>query len=182
MRVNLLPYQLAQKAGPNWRTVFTLAGVVLLAAVTLIFYVALQAQVTNYRADIAATQEEYSKYTAAVERKELLDSLQAMYTQKSGFISQLAGQGVKWNDVMDEIRRIIPRTVVLENVSSDAQGVITMDGRAGSLQAISQFMVNIQKAGTITEPDIKSIEWDAENQVFVWNMTCRTKQVVSTGG
>lgn len=182
MKVNLLPYQMAQKAGPNWRSVFTLAGVVLLAAVTLIFYVALQARVGSYAAKIAAAEEQYQKYTTALERKTLLDQLQAAYTTKSGFIEQLAGQGVKWNDIMDEIRAIIPRTVVLSTVTSNATGLITMQGQAGSLQAIAQFMVNIQKGETISKADIIRATWDPDANAFVFTMTCQAKQQEVSGG
>ncbi len=182
MKVNLLPYQLAQKAGPNWRAVFTIAGVVLLAAVTLIFYVALQAQVASFKADIASTEKELANYASAVERKSLLDSLQAAYTEKSAFIGQLAGEGIKWNSVMDEIRHIVPATVVLESVTSNTEGLVNIDGRAGSLQAIAQFVVNIQAAQTVTDPDVKSIGWNTDLGVYEWKMTCKTKQVVSTGG
>ncbi len=182
MKVNLLPYQMAQKAGPNWRGVFTLAGLVLLAAVTLIFYVALQARIGSYEAKIAAAEEQYQKYTTALERKTLLDQLQAAYTAKSGFIEQLAGQGVKWNDIMDEIRTIIPRTVVLDTVTSGAGGLITMQGQAGSLQAIAQFMVNIQKGQTISKADIVKATWNDGEEAFTFTMTCKVRQQEASSG
>jgi len=176
VKVNLLPYQMAQKAGPNWRTIFTLAGVVMLAAVTLIFYVALQARVASYAAKITAAEEQYKQYTEALDRKTLLDQLQAAYTSKSCFINQLAGQGVKWNDIMDELRDIIPRTVVLDAVTADTNGVITLQGRAGSLQAMAQFMINIQTGRTIEKPDIISADWNPDAGAFMFTMTCRAKQ------
>lgn len=183
MKVNLLPYQMAQKAGPNWRTIFALGGVVLLAAVTLIFYVALQARVTSYEARITDADQKYQNYVAALGRKDLLDQLQAAYTQKSGFIQQLSGQGVEWNLIMDEIRDIIPRTVVLDEVTSNTEGVITIDGRAGSLQALAQFMVNIEKAKYIAQPDIKTATWDTEANAFVFVMLCTAKaEAVNQGG
>lgn len=183
MRVNLLPYHMAQKAGPNWRTVFSLAGVVLLAAVTLIFYVALQARITSFQAKIVAAEEQYQQYVGALERKELLDQLQAAYSSKSTFIDQLAGGGVKWNDIMDELREIIPKTVVLDHVGADPTGVISLQGRAGSWQAIAQFMVRIQAAEYVTEPDIQRASWECAEAYFTFSMTCRTKQPeVSPGG
>lgn len=183
MKVNLLPYQIAQKAGPNWRTVFSLAGVVLLAAVTLIFYVALQARVASFQAKIDVAETQYQEYTGALERKNLLDQLQAAYSEKSEFIDTLSGEGVKWNDIMDELRDIIPRTVVLGRVSSDEMGVITIEGRAGSLQAMVQFMINIQAGNYVTTPDIQRASWSTEASCFMFSMTCQTKQqVVSTDG
>lgn len=182
MKVNLLPYQMAQKAGTNWRTIFTLAGVVMLAAVTLIFYVALQARVASYEARIVAADEQYTNYTNALEQKALLDQLQAAYTTKSGFIDKLAGQGVLWNDIMDEIRDIIPRTVVLGTVGADTEGLITINGMSGSLQALAQFMIGIAKGQTIEKPDIITATWDETTSSFQFVLTCRAKQAVSNGG
>ncbi|RJQ08408.1 MAG: hypothetical protein C4551_05385 [Bacillota bacterium] len=182
MKVNLLPYQLAQKAGPNWRTIFLLGGMVLLAGVTLIFYVALQGQVNKFMADIAAVKRDYEQYTAALERKATLDQLQASYTEKQGFIMQLSGEGVKWNDIMDELRSIIPKTVVLDTVSSDETGHMVLEGRAGGLIALSQFHNNIQDSATMAAPDVKSVLWDIEGAFFKFVLECDAKQAVGDGG
>jgi Tfp pilus assembly protein PilN len=183
MKVNLLPYQIAQKAGPNWRAVFSLAGVVLLAAVTLIFYVALEARVRSFEKRITSAEVQFQEYAGALERKSLLEQLQAAYSEKSAFIEELSGEGVKWNDIMDELRQIIPRTVVLGKVISDDTGLISIEGRAGSLQAIVQFMVNIQKGHYVTEPDIQKASWSVDAGCFTFSMTCRAKQqVVSQDG
>ncbi len=182
MKVNLLPYQMAQKAGTNWRTLVSLAGVVLLAGVTLIFYVALQARIGSYEARITTAEEQYQQYTTALERKSTLDELQAAYTTKSGFIEQLAGLGIKWNDIMDELRDIIPRTVVLDNVASTPEGLITVTGNAGSWQALAQFMVGIQRAETIEKPDIIRGTWNPAENVLDFTMTCRAKPQEANGG
>lgn len=181
MRVNLLPYQMVGKTGPNWQLVFTLSGIVLLASVTAIFYVSLQAQVSSYQNQIAAMEQEYQQYQAAIDRKAFLDQLQTVYTQKSTFIEQLAGEGVKWNLIMEEIRDIIPRTVIVDTMNSGDGGTINIVGRAGSLQALSHFMVNIQMATYVTKPDLQRIAWDSEESAFGFTMTCQPKEVGAGG-
>ncbi len=181
MKVNLLPYQMVQKAGRNWRGLFALGGVILLASATLIFYVALQAQITRYEQDIAAMETEYQQYTAALERKKLLDEMQAAFSEKSGFITQLSGSGVKWNTIMDELRSIIPKTVVLYSVSSTEGTTIDITGQADTLQALAQFMINIQKANRVTKPDVRDVNWDQAAATFLFTMTCETKEVPAGG-
>lgn len=176
MRVNLLPYQLAQKAGPNWRGVFTLAGVALLAAVTLIFYGALQVQVTRVQKDLIAMEQDYQQYQPALERQQLLQDLQARRDAMTQFTESVPGMGVKWNLIMDELRDIIPATVVLEDVISDpTTGAITVSGRSGSLQALAQFMVAIQKAEYVTQPDIRNATRNLDLDFFAFTMTCLPK-------
>jgi Tfp pilus assembly protein PilN len=176
MRVNLLPYQMAQKAGPNWRGVFTLAGVALLAAVTLIFYGALQVQVTRIQKDLITMEQDYEQYEPALGRLQLLQDLQARRDAMTRFTESLPGMGVRWNLIMGELRDIIPATVVLEDVISDpATGVIALSGRSGSLQALAQFMVAIQKAEYVTQPDIRNATRNLEVGFFEFIMTCLPK-------
>jgi Tfp pilus assembly protein PilN len=175
MKINLLPYQDAQRTGPNWQLIFSVLGLVLLGGVTVIFYLALEGQVQSIEAEIAATRADYQKYAAALERKALLDQLQQTYSQKSGFIERLSGEGVRWNLVMDELARIIPRTVILDTVTNDGVKSISINGRAGSLQAISQFMVNIQAAVYLAKPDIHQATWNADISSFVFSITCEAK-------
>jgi len=181
MRVNLLPYELTGKRKANWSLVFTLLGIFMVAVVTAVFYLALQGRVNALRDEIAMVKNEYQNYTRAIERKSLLDQLQVVYSEKSGFINELSGEGVKWNLIMDEIRDIIPRTVVLDMVTNDGEDLITITGRAGSLQAISQYMINIQTARYVADPDLKNATWNAELEAFEFLMTCSPKGV-SGGG
>ncbi|MCL6580786.1 MAG: PilN domain-containing protein [Firmicutes bacterium] len=181
MRVNLLPTEMVRRVRPNWRAVLSLVGVLLLAAVTGVFYTALQSQVGRIEASIRAMEEEYRHYTAALARKQTMDELRTLYEEKSRFVQQLSGQ-VRWNGVMDELRAIVPRTVVLHSVSSDAAGNISIAGQSGSWQALSQFVVNIQAGSCVTDPDVKSVTWNEELGAFVFSMTCKTKAGVGQSG
>jgi Tfp pilus assembly protein PilN len=181
MKVNLLPYEAPERRGANLTLIFALTGILLLAGATFIFYAALEGRVTAIQGQIADIQQEYEKYGPALERRAYLDRLEAAIKQKSAFIEELSGQGVKWNRIMDELRDIIPQTVVLDAVTNSEDGVITIVGRAGSLQAISQYMENIRRSEYVTAPGIKRVSWNTEFGAFEFIMTCRTK-AVSDGG
>jgi Tfp pilus assembly protein PilN len=181
MRVNLLPYQEEQKTGTRWATIFTLLGAILLVAVTVVFYLAMEGQVRSYEDRIAGLEREYQNYLPALQRKAELDQLLAMHSQKSDFVSQLSGEGVKWNLIMDELRKIIPLTVVVDSIEAQGEAEILIKGRAGSWQAISHFMVNIQNAKTVTRPDLHKGSWKREINAFEFEMTCEAKEASSGG-
>ncbi len=181
MKVNLLPYEVPERRRANLTLIFALTGILLLAGATFIFYSALQGRVTAIHSQIADIQREYEKYGPALERKAYLDQLEAAISRKSAFIQQLSGQGVKWNRIMDELRDIIPQTVVLDAVTNGEDGVITIVGRAGSLQAVSQYMENIRESEFVTAPGIRRVTWNTEFGAFEFVMTCRAK-AVSDGG
>lgn len=181
MRVNLLPYEMTEKKTTNLGVIFTMVGLVLLAAVTGVFYLGLQGRVNELERSISQAQADFQEYARAIERKSYLDQLQIVVSQKEGLVDELSGQGVKWNLIMDEIRDIIPWTVVLDTVTNDAEGTITIAGRAGSLQAISQYLVNVQKARYVTAPDIQTATWSPDLNAFMFVMTCAPK-VVPEGG
>jgi len=180
MRVNLLPYHMTEKKGPNWPLIFTLAGIILLAAVTFIFYTALQARIADYEVRIADMRREYEQYTAAIGRKDYLDQLQALVNQKQSFIDQLSGHGVQWNLIMDELRSIIPKTVVLDTVRDNGEA-IEISGHAGSLQAIAYYMENIDEGRYVTDSEIHNATWSDGLGAFLFKMTCRARGVPSGG-
>ena len=141
------------------------------------FHLALRAQEDRYVREIAEAEDELQRRAVPADRLSLLSRLETAGMNKSAFIESTHAEDIAWNDILHEIREMVPETVVLASVGNEPGGLVRLSGMTRDLKALSQFGSNIQNAVYVTRPKFEVAEWDHDLNALVFTLTCRAKGV-----
>jgi len=146
-RVNLLP----KPKPPSWWLLggsgLVATAVVLVAVVFSLGWLSQQTateieQVKRLTAERKAAEGRYRVMQAQVEA---IDAQKGAYE----FVAKGAPQ---WSEIMDQLRGLMPEGVRFDKIEGAHDGLIVISGKAESLRAIGQFMLNLRGSGTFYEP------------------------------
>lgn len=156
-------------------------GVVVLTLLAGLGHLGLWAVVRHYEAELAEARQECASLAGVVERYELMQRFEATNAGKGSLIAALPVINVKWNRVLDEVRRVIPQTVVLTALRSEPSGVVTVEGRAGDLEVLAQFGAGVQTATYLGSPGLSQAQWDSATGTYVFTLSFEIREVGGGG-
>ncbi len=149
--------QVAAFSGDPWTAGVVAAGVLVLLLTAFSFWRTgvrtdeLQARIDQEVADSA-------RLSSTIELVESLRARQDTITQKIGVIRSVDQRRYVWPHLMDEISRSVPAFTWLSRVGStepaDSGAVgpaLTLEGSAGSTQALTRFMKNLEMSPFIRD-------------------------------
>ncbi len=157
------------------------AGIVVLSLLAGLTRLCLSAAARHYEEEIAAARSERAGLGAVVQRYELLRKLEASNGSEGDLLAAWPVRSVKWNQVLAEIGRVIPETVVLTSLTSDPAGQVTVQGHAESLEVIAQFGAGIQAATNLGRPALSQAQRDQVTGSYTFTLRFETKEVGSGG-
>lgn len=168
IRINLLAVErerVRRRPGLDLSQQITVLGslLVLVAALGVVWWWwTLRQRVARLDRDIAAAQQE------TVRLKSVLDELRRMETRRTQFQQRVAlieelrrGQGVAVR-LLDQVSRSVPDRLWLTELRQEGSSV-TMQGRAISLTALSDFVGNLEASGYFARP-VEILESTTEEQ------------------
>lgn len=146
-RVNLLP----RPKPPSW---WLLGGaglastvVVLLALVVTLGTLSRQTatQIAEVKRLTAERQATEGRYRVLQKQVETVDAQKGAYE----FVAKGAP---RWSEILDQLRGLMPEGVRFDKIEGAHDGLIVITGKAESLKAVGQFMLNLRGSGTFYEP------------------------------
>lgn len=154
----------------HWKTLLV-TGVATLLVLSIGFWVVVAMVTAGWRGEIAELQLANQGLGATLERSRHLDALLQEIQTKSQGIQALSAPGISWSLVLDELRRIAPSGVVLDSVRCQVP-LMSIAGRAGSLEALAEFAINIREAQNLGQPVVRDSTWDPGVGAFIFSLTC----------
>lgn len=153
IRINLLPRE--RERAPAAAPVRLGAVVIVLllaAAVAATFYLnrrneAVQAAITETK---AAIDELQPKVARVEELKRLIEAAE----RKEQMLKRLEAGRIPWDQVLLELRVVIPRDVWLTSVSLAGDGNLVFNGFGMSYTAVARFMVNLESSRMFEGTDL----------------------------
>ena len=155
IRINLLPRERVRAPAPAPIRVGAVAVVLLLAA-AVVATLALNARNTAVREEIAAINAEITELEPKVARVEELKRLIEIAERKEQMLKRLEAARIPWDQVLLELRVVIPRDVWLTSITAAQDGNLIFNGFGLSYTAIARFMVNLESSQMFEGTDLVS--------------------------
>jgi len=153
IRINLLPRERVRAPAPAPLRVGAVAVVLLLAA-AVVATLALNARNTAVREEIAAINAEITELEPKVARVEELKRLIEIAERKEQMLKRLEAARIPWDQVLLELRVVIPRDVWLTSVSAAQDGNLVFNGFGLSYTDVARFMVNLESSQMFEGTDL----------------------------
>jgi type IV pilus assembly protein PilN len=155
IQINLLPRERVRAPAPLPVRVGTLV-LVLLVAAAVVATLALNARNATVRDKIATINAEITELEPRVARVEELKRLIEVAERKEQMLKRLEAARIPWDQVLLELRVVIPRDVWLTSVSAAQDGNLVFNGLGLSYTSIARFMVNLESSPMFEGTDLVS--------------------------
>ncbi|TMJ01508.1 MAG: PilN domain-containing protein [Bacillati bacterium ANGP1] len=142
IRINLLPRERVRRPTVAPRVLVGLAFVVVVAALVLAT-LALNLRNARVRAQIDDVNVRIEELKPKVAEVEALQRQIAEARRKEQLLRQLEGLRIPWDNVLNELRKIMPADVWLIRIDARGDGNLTFNGFGMSYEAVARFMVNL---------------------------------------
>ena len=153
IRINLLPRERVRAPAPAPLRVGAVV-VVLLVAVAVVATLALNARNAAVREKIKAINAEITELEPKVARVEELKRLIEVAERKEQMLKRLEAARIPWDQVLLELRGVVPRDVWLTSVSAAQDGNLVFNGFGLSYTAVARFMVNLESSQMFEGTDL----------------------------
>lgn len=146
-RVNLLP----RPKPPSWWLLggagFSATAVLLVALLVSLGWLGQQTAL-----EIEEVKRQTTERRAADARyRTLLSQVEVVDAQKGAY--EFVAKGApRWSEVLDQLRGLMPEGVRFDKIEGAHDGLILISGKAETLRAVGQFMLNLRGSGTFYEP------------------------------
>lgn len=146
-KVNLLP----RPKPPSWLLLGG-AGLAVTAGVVVATMVSLGWLTQQTATEIQDVKRLTTERRAQEARyKTLQAQVEAVDAQKGAY--EFVAKGApRWSEVLDQLRNLMPDGVRFDKIEAAHDGLILISGKAESLRAVGQFMLNLRGSGTFYEP------------------------------
>lgn len=153
IRINLLPRERVRAPAP---APLRIGGVVLvlLVAAAVVATLFLNARNAAVRDEIAAINAEITELEPKVARVEELKRLIEVAERKEQMLKRLEAARIPWDQVLLELRVVIPRNVWLTSVSAAQDGNLVFNGFGLSYTDVARFMVNLESSPMFEGTDL----------------------------
>jgi Tfp pilus assembly protein PilN len=155
IRINLLPRERLRAPTPAPVRI-GVAIAVLLVVAAVVATLALNARNVRVREEIAAINAEITELEPKVSRVEELKKLIEVAERKEQMLKRLEAARIPWDQVLLELRVVIPRDVWLTSVSAGQDGNLVFNGFGLTYTAIARFMVNLESSQMFEGTDLVS--------------------------
>jgi Tfp pilus assembly protein PilN len=119
---------------------------VLLVAAAVVATLLLNARNAAVRDEIAAINAEITELEPKVARVEELKRLIDVAERKEGMLKRLEAARIPWDQVLLELRVVMPRNVWLTSITAAQDGNLVFNGIGLSYTAVAQFMVALESS------------------------------------
>jgi Tfp pilus assembly protein PilN len=153
IRINLLPRERVRAPAPAPLRIGGVLIALLLAAV-LVATLFLNARNRAVREEIAAINAEITELEPRVARVEELKRLIEVAERKEQMLKRLEAARVPWDQVLLELRVVIPRNVWLTSISAAQDGNLVFNGYGLSYTDVARFMVNLESSRMFESTDL----------------------------
>lgn len=161
IRINLLsegrrPTAVRRTRGPSlaerdWTNIALLAAIVLGILVTAGYWFVLDRREAAIREEVAQAEAEVERLRPIIEEVEEFKRKQADLERKIEVITNLKNQQTGPVRVMDAVSRALPELLWLDQMQVSANQ-IQLSGRAFNVNAVSNFIENLDKVPEFSEP------------------------------
>lgn len=153
IRINLLPRERLRAPAPAPLRIGGVVVVLLLAAAVVATLV-INARNAAVRDELAAINAEITELEPKVARVEELKRLIEVAERKEQMLKRLEAARIPWDQVLLELRVVIPRSVWLTSIAAAQDGNLVFNGIALSYTAVAQFMVNVESSQMFEGTDL----------------------------
>ena len=149
----------------NW-TLWALAGMIALGVVAiLVYWLILDPRRDEVREEVAAAEEEVERLKPILEEVEQFKRDMADLERKIDVITDLKNQQTGPVRVMDAVSRALPELLWLDQMNVSASN-IRITGRAFNVNAISNFIENLDRVAEFREPRLGPVRERGEVYQF----------------
>lgn len=153
IRINLLPRERVRRPAVAPRVLALLAFVVVAAALVLAT-LAVNLRNARVRAEIEDVNARIDELKPQVAEVEALQRQIAEARHKEQLLRQLESLRIPWDNIMIELRKIIPADVWLIRIEGKGEGNLTFNGFGMSYEAVARFMVNLDASPLFQGADL----------------------------
>jgi len=154
IRINLLPRERLRGAPTPAPLRVGAVVVVLLLASAVVATLALNARNRAVREEIAAINAEITELEPKVAEVENLKRLIEIAERKEQMLKRLEAARIPWDQVLLELRVVIPRNVWLISVSAAQDGNLVFNGFGLTYTDVARFMVNLESSNMFEGTDL----------------------------
>ncbi len=140
----------------NWTNITLVAGILLGALLAVGYWVQLDHRRDGVRQEVAEAQAEVDRLKPILEEVEEFKKKQADLERKIEVITNLKNAQTGPVRVMDAISRALPELLWLDEMQVKASS-IRVSGRAFNVNAISNFIENLDKVPEFREPHLGKV-------------------------
>jgi Tfp pilus assembly protein PilN len=153
IRINLLPRERVRAPAP---APLRIGGVivVLLIVAAVVATISLNARNAAVRQEIEDINARITELEPKVARVEELKRLIEVAERKEQMLKRLEAARIPWDQVLLELRVIIPRNVWLTSISAAQDGNLVFNGFGLSYTDVARFMVNVQDSALFEGTDL----------------------------
>ena len=157
IKINLLPRERVRRPAVAPRLLVALAFVAVLVAVA-VATVVLNARIAGLKSDLEAVTQEIEQLKPRVAEVEALQRQIAEARRKEQLLRQLEALRIPWDEILTELRRIVPADVWLIRVEARPDGTLTFNGFGLSYEAVARFMVNLDASPMFEGADLNIVQ------------------------
>ncbi|MCB1561829.1 MAG: PilN domain-containing protein [Xanthomonadales bacterium] len=163
-RINLLPWR-AERRSQRQRefVMMMIAAAILGLLATFGIIEVFNGKIANQQGRNTLLQNEITQLDAKIKAIEGLETKKAQLLQRKQVIEQLQANRSQMVHLFDELVRTIPEGVQLGSIKQ-AGNLLTLEGMAQSNARVSMYMTNLDASGWITKPEVTVIEAKGENK------------------
>lgn len=170
-KINLLPWR-AERRKQRQKEFLTLIGASAALAVLLAFggIKFFDALIEDQQARNAFLETEIKALDAKIAEIENLEAQRAALLQRKEVIEQLQANRSQMVHLFDELVRTIPDGVRLDSIKQ-AESLLTLQGMAQSNARVSSYMRAIERSGWMTDPQLSIIEAKGADRAMPYQFT-----------
>ncbi len=174
IRINLLPRERARPAAPAPLRVLGLVAA-LLVVLAGVATIALNTRNDLVRAEIRDLDAKIAELQPKVAHVEQLKKLIQEAQRKEALLKRLESARIPWDDVLLELRVVMPRDVWLTQITAANDGSLVFNGFGLSYTSVARFMVNVEGSRMFEGTDLTTSQKQliAARQVINFSVTSR---------
>lgn len=178
IKISLLPQIVRERAliQARKRNLMIAAGlgVAIIVFSGLLFLQRLQQRETRLR----QVEAELEKIKDIVPKVEKLKKEKRDVEQRMKVITGLLTEKARWLDVLLEMTRVFPSSVWIQSLSLPSKDNASISAQAGSVEAVSNLLVNLKKSPYFEDPNLGSLSTPKEGEAVSFPMDWKIKKVV----
>jgi Tfp pilus assembly protein PilN len=176
IKINLLPRERVRRA-PVAPRILAIAGLAAALAVVVIATLVLNARIRGLQADLEQVNAEIERLRPVVAEVEALQRRIAEARQKEQLIQQLEALRIPWDEILVELRQVVPQDVWLIRVEARPDGNLTFNGYGLSYEALARFMVSLDNSEMFEGADLNIAQKQSQGGRDVVNFSVSAKLV-----
>jgi len=142
VKINLLPLEEGRIKEFNKQVLWFLKITVVMASILILYFFLLRFQTWLVFREISAIQGNLAKPNPILEKLLEIERMTELYTLETAEQREIIAQAESeaWGEVLQEIKRVIPKKAYLVEIKSDEKNIITFTGKAANQNSVFDFV------------------------------------------